>query len=391
MKGMPTSARMLSVVVPVHQGGEHLRRVLRALTLSDVPRRDWELIVVDDASTDDSPSVAAEHADLVIRLTGQPRGPAYARNRGFEASRGAFVAFVDADVLVHPHTLSRLLATISLDGTLGAVMGSYDAGRTSGRLVSEYRNLLRHVEHQTNSGDVNAFAAGLVIVRADAFVRAGMFDEWRFPRPLAEGLEFGDRLQALGLRIRRRADAQGTHLKRWTVRQWIWNDVLERGVSVARLNQLRDFRARAERLYLVTAVDALLAWAGVALLGMAAWNRNIVSALLGIAFLIALAGRHGALLMSLGRVRGRSFAAGALTLHVVTCALYGIAAAIGRVMYHTVGEPQPDPVVQALAEVGVQTWPPVPLPHTAPRVETARPHGSENGADGAARNAAPEL
>ena len=377
--GVQRTARTLSVVVPVRDGGEQLRRVLRALTLSDLPRKSWELIVVDDASSDDSPSVAAEYADLVIRLSGQPRGPAYARNRGFETARGGYVAFVDADVLVHPHTLSRMLATMTLEPQLGAVLGTYDAGRTSGRLVSEYRNLLRHVEQQTNCGDVDAFAAGLAIVRSDAFVRAGMFDEWRFQRPLAEGLEFGDRLRALGYGIRRRRDAQATHLKRWTVRQWIWDDVLVRGVSVARLNQLRDFRLRAEGLYLVRAVDASLVWAGVACLVGGIWIRSVLLVALGGAVASGLVLRHRALLSSLRHARGATFAAVALPLHFVTCALYGVAAVAGRALYHAVGEPQPDPVIQAYAEMGIETWPPVPVPHPRPPMDAAPSHPANNG------------
>ena len=373
------TTRTLSVVVPVREGGEQLRRVLRALTLSDLPRKSWELIVVDDASTDDSPSIAAEYADLVIRLTGQPRGPAYARNRGFETSRGSYVAFVDADVLVHPHTLSRMLATLTLEPSLGAVLGTYDAGRTSGRPVSEYRNLLRHVEQQTNCGDVDVFAAGLAIVRADAFVRAGMFDEWRFRRPLAEGLEFGVRLRSLGYGIRRRRDAQATHLKRWTVRQWIWDDVLVRGVSAARLNQLRDFRLRAERLYLVQSIDAVLVWASTAGVVAGIWRRSLIVVLFGCAAMLSVVVRHRAFLAAVRHARGASFAAVALPLHFVTCAVYGVAAVAGRALYHAVGEPQPDPVIQAYAEMGIETWPPVPVPQPRPPVNVIPSDAPNNG------------
>ena len=63
--------------------------------------------MVDDASTDETAVVAARYADTIVRLPGKPHGPAYARNRGFEASRGDVVIFIDADVCVHPDTLRR--------------------------------------------------------------------------------------------------------------------------------------------------------------------------------------------------------------------------------------------------------------------------------------------
>lgn len=372
--------RVLSVVVPVHQGRDHLDRVLGALARSELARASWELIVVDDASTDGSAEIAAGHADLVIRLTGRPRGPAYARNRGFEAARGSFVAFVDADVLVHPLALPRLLEAIGRDPTVGAVVGCYDDGRTSGRLVSEYRNLLRHFEHQNSGGDIDALHAGLALVRAEAFLRADMFDEWRFPRPQAEALELGDRFRALGYHIVRRQDAQATHLKRWTIWNWISVDLLERGMSVARLSPQPNSGARAARLYLASPVDALLAWTALAALALAGWHRSPLLALVALVCTGVLVLHNGRLFASFARTRGALFAVATVPLHLITCALFGLASATGRVLYHAVGEPQPDPVVQAFAEVGLRTWPPVPAPRTMPNLDTRQhTNGGDNG------------
>jgi glycosyltransferase involved in cell wall biosynthesis len=88
----------LSVIVPAYNGTRVLPRALDALAASDLPRSCWELIVVDDASTDDTAILAARYADVVVRLPGRPHGPAYARNRGFEAARGPVAVFIDADV-----------------------------------------------------------------------------------------------------------------------------------------------------------------------------------------------------------------------------------------------------------------------------------------------------
>ncbi|MET0395792.1 MAG: glycosyltransferase, partial [Longimicrobiaceae bacterium] len=71
----------LSVVVAVHDGEAVLPRSLAALAASGLPRAEWELVVVDDASADQGVLRAAEHADVVVRLPGRPRGPAYARPR----------------------------------------------------------------------------------------------------------------------------------------------------------------------------------------------------------------------------------------------------------------------------------------------------------------------
>ncbi|MEO7965279.1 MAG: glycosyltransferase family A protein, partial [Gemmatimonadaceae bacterium] len=133
-----------SVVMPAHQASSLLPRTLGALAASDYPRERFEIIVVDDASSDDSASVAARYADTVIRLPGNPHGPAYARNRGFEVSRGDIVMFFDSDVVVHNDTVRRFVEVLIERPEIGSVFGSYDDAPTDRGFMSQYRNLLHH-------------------------------------------------------------------------------------------------------------------------------------------------------------------------------------------------------------------------------------------------------
>src|SRR5690349_13632135 len=90
----------LSVVVPVRDGGRDFERCLQRLR--DSALSDFELIVVDDGSTDDSAALALSAGATVIRIP-TPRGPAAARNLGARAARSSLVFFLDADVAVHSH------------------------------------------------------------------------------------------------------------------------------------------------------------------------------------------------------------------------------------------------------------------------------------------------
>ena len=72
---------------------------------------DYELIVVDDGSTDDSAATAREAGATLLRLP-TPRGPAAARNLGAQAASSPLIFFLDADVAVHPETLARALGPI---------------------------------------------------------------------------------------------------------------------------------------------------------------------------------------------------------------------------------------------------------------------------------------
>ena len=69
----------MSVIVPAHNAAGMLPRSLGGLRNSDLPRDRWELIVVDDGSTDETSLIAARYADTVVTLPGRahgPRGPA---------------------------------------------------------------------------------------------------------------------------------------------------------------------------------------------------------------------------------------------------------------------------------------------------------------------------
>jgi glycosyltransferase involved in cell wall biosynthesis len=124
----PTSLERpaLSVIVPVRDGARFLPASLAALRASDVPANQWELIVVEDSSRDQSAEVANRYADSVVRLVDGPAGPAFARNRGAEVARGSVLVFVDADVCIHPDALRRMAEILKREGDVSAVFGAYD-------------------------------------------------------------------------------------------------------------------------------------------------------------------------------------------------------------------------------------------------------------------------
>jgi glycosyltransferase involved in cell wall biosynthesis len=98
-----------SVIVPTYNESRDIEATLDAILAQDYAR--WELIVVDDGSTDDTVDVIARHSPHdALRLLGfrRNRGVSAARNAGIEAARCDVVVFVDADVTLPPDLLSRL-------------------------------------------------------------------------------------------------------------------------------------------------------------------------------------------------------------------------------------------------------------------------------------------
>src|SRR5262249_53893291 len=129
----------LSVVIPVRNGGHNFERCLQRLR--DSSWTDFELVVVDDGSTDDSSALALAAGARVVRHE-HARGPAAARNAGAEAAAAPIVFFLDADVALHADALEKALAHLAARPALAALFGSYDDRPAAPGLVSQYRNLL---------------------------------------------------------------------------------------------------------------------------------------------------------------------------------------------------------------------------------------------------------
>lgn len=230
---------LVSVIVPAHNAADHLGECIAAILASDFERAQLEVIVVDDASTDSTRSIAAQHADRVISTGECARGPAFARNLGAREARGMLLAFVDADVTPRADALMRMADRLSSDSSLVAVFGSYDDSPAEDGLVSRYRNLLHHFAHHQSAGRVATFWAGCGMVRADAFAAARGFDAERYARPQIEDIELGYRLNRIG-GIVLDPSIQCTHRKRWTPGSIVRTDFRDRAVPWVRLLLSRE-------------------------------------------------------------------------------------------------------------------------------------------------------
>jgi glycosyltransferase involved in cell wall biosynthesis len=117
------SNRTVSVVLPTYNRGHLLPRAMDSVVAQTYPR--WELIVVDDGSTDDTESVVrryrARFGDRVIYLRQDRAGASVARNAGMERAAGQWIAFLDSDDAFKPGKLDRQVALFARRPELGLV------------------------------------------------------------------------------------------------------------------------------------------------------------------------------------------------------------------------------------------------------------------------------
>lgn len=218
---------LISIIIPVYNGEKFLPRCLDAVASSSYKK--YELIVVDDCSTDDSARISRERGALVLG-TSRQSGPAGARNLGAQKARGEVLFFVDADVVVKPDALERVAAISIEHPDVAAVFGSYDDEPAEKNFISQYKNLFHSFVHQQACVEAETFWAGCGAIRRDVFLAIDGFDADRYPRPAIEDIELGYRMRTMGHRILLDRQIQGKHLKRWTLKSMLHADIFCRAI-----------------------------------------------------------------------------------------------------------------------------------------------------------------
>lgn len=229
----PDSEIRISIIIPVYNAANTLAACLAAVQSSGYS--DYELLVVNDGSTDRSVEIARSASVTVIDTLNGPLGPAAARNLGAVNARGEILFFVDADVLVSSDTLASVAEAFELRPEYDALFGSYDDEPGDAAFLSQYKNLTHAYIHQQAQAEGSTFWSGCGAVRKDVFSRHAGFDVTRYPRPSIEDIELGRRMKSSGSRIWVNKTIKVKHLKRWTFKGLLKTDIFDRGVPWTQL------------------------------------------------------------------------------------------------------------------------------------------------------------
>ncbi|OGO16098.1 MAG: hypothetical protein A2Y93_02910 [Chloroflexi bacterium RBG_13_68_17] len=166
---------LVSIIIPAYNQAGFLAQSVRS-ALSQTHRA-LEVIVVDDGSTDDTPSVVRTLADPRLRYVRQEnQGLSSARNTGMRASNGGLLSFLDADDLFLPDKLTLLVGELQARPQVGLVAGQAipvdKDGRPAGRVFD------RGFPDPANRWLLgNPLHVGSVLLRREWQERVGWFDE----------------------------------------------------------------------------------------------------------------------------------------------------------------------------------------------------------------------
>jgi len=202
----------LSVVIPTYNRLPILQKCLRALEDQHLapPADRYEVVLVDDGSTDDTVRWLDAHAaDFPhVRLIRQDHGgPAEGRNRGVDHAHGDVIVFIDSDLVVTPGFLAHHARALQQDWA-----------RNGDRLSFTYGAVINTANFEDPTAEPHKlsdlswayFATGNVAIDRQVLERSGLFDTG-FHLYGWEDLELGERLRQMGVRLVRCPEAVGYH------------------------------------------------------------------------------------------------------------------------------------------------------------------------------------
>lgn len=203
----------VSVIIPVYDDSRGLMKCLDALDRQTLPKEQFEVLIVDNGSTEPIRKVVAEFSFATYLFEGEP-GSYCARNSGFAVAKGRYVAFTDADCIPDSAWLAKAVSCFEADPEACALGGAVHLKLSGSPTAAElYQKVFGFRQAKYISENGFAVTANLIVRRA-IFVEIGGFDE-----TLLSGgdKDWGHRLHMAGEKIQYAADVVVEHPARATL------------------------------------------------------------------------------------------------------------------------------------------------------------------------------
>ncbi|MDD3335791.1 MAG: glycosyltransferase [Eubacteriales bacterium] len=203
----------VSVMVPAHNESVVIQRTVKALLQFDYPEDRYEVIIINDNSTDDTHEKLVEMQReypkrMLTVLSTDPsvggKGKSNALNIGYSIAKGSVIAIYDADNTPEPQALRILVENLMVDSSLGAVIGKFRTRNRNASLLTRFVNI-ETLAHQCMNQAGRWFFFKLCTIPGTNFViHRHIIDEiggWD-PNALSEDTEISFRIYRMGYKIR---------------------------------------------------------------------------------------------------------------------------------------------------------------------------------------------
>ncbi len=206
----------LSVIVRTYNSAETLTACLAAIKNSS--DQDYELLVIDDMSRDQTCQIAREYTNQVLCLP-RHQGMAVARQAGMRAARGEVIACIDSDAVIEPETLRKISSFFKSHPEISALTGILSKQHPNRDFFSQYKNLYMHYIFRKLADEITFLYGSISVVRKNVInLYRPDFDSY------GEDTYFGMGLTAQKKRIHFMRDLEVVHLKKYDFFRFVKND-----------------------------------------------------------------------------------------------------------------------------------------------------------------------
>ncbi len=221
---------LVSIIVPVKNSSSTLGTCLQSIKKSDY--KDYEIIVVDDHSTDQSCDIAREFGCNLIHLI-DGHGANHARNLGAKNAKGEVLVFIDSDIVVNRNSIRIIVDALRDD--LDAVVGVYTAKHRNENLLSQYKNLWIRFSYLKSSPAIDWLFGAVSGIKKNIFLEIGGFNVNLLAKHGNDDIELGKRFSRAKANIALNVDLEVEHLKHYSLRTFIKNE-FNRSMGFAKLS-----------------------------------------------------------------------------------------------------------------------------------------------------------
>lgn len=163
---IPSAASSISVIIPVYNGERYIAEAIRSVLAQEPPGLPIELIVIDDGSSDNSASAAAQFPQVRL-FRKEHSGLAATLNAGIGRSEGSLLAFLDADDRWLPGKLARQRAALQHDPALDMIFGH----------VQQFAMAESGAGIQVPAYAQPGVCLSAALIRRSSFMQVGLFSE----------------------------------------------------------------------------------------------------------------------------------------------------------------------------------------------------------------------
>ena len=226
-------AHSISVIIPNHNNAATIGKCLAGVLASKYSN--FEVIVVDDGSTDNSKAEIKKFPCRLIELDKQT-GAARARNIGARHSRGELLFFTDADCVLEKETLATAAISSATAGIGTIIGGTYTVRPYDQGFFNSFQSLYIHHSETKSCAAPDYLATHALAINRSVFEKNGGFDE-NF-MPILEDVEFSHRMKKNGFKLRIDPHIQVRHIFNFSLFRSLGNAI--RKASYWTLYSLRN-------------------------------------------------------------------------------------------------------------------------------------------------------